>query len=158
MPSKYSIHDKEIKAIIEASNSELTNTHIAKIILKTNKNQQQDKEIDHLKTYIRRHRKRILDLHEGIANACNNTDVAITSAKNIWIKTKATETSPGVSAFIVNPDFIAPENAEKEIDFLSIFQGKVTPIQIIPKCVKKGIFDRVVYTNIMAMDMFIVFY
>jgi hypothetical protein len=72
-----------------------------------------------LSKYIRRNRNRIQDDNEGIYKACNEVDIDFTSAKNIWIKTK-NENGSGVSAFVVNPNYVAP--IAVEVDQMSVLQ------------------------------------
>ena len=148
MKSKYSIHDEEIKKILLANPLfENEYTRVAQLILKTKQTAPQNADVNALKVYIRRNKKRILDLNEGIYNATDELDVAFTSAKNLWIKTKRKD--GGVSGFIVNPNYVAPEEKQiKDIDFESIFNGKIKPIEVIPNCIKEGLFDRLVYTDV----------
>lgn len=95
-------------------------------------------------TYIRRHYKRILDIHEGTFNATNNLDVANSSVKHMWIKDK------NASLFVKNPNYEEPETQpEKEIDFLSIFKDKIEPIQYSKNDLfSDTVFDRLVYTDV----------
>ena len=150
MVSKWAIYDNEIKEILE-KNENLTDTQVAKLILKTKEGQETNKDVGHLKTYVRRSRKRILDQHEGVYEATDNLDVANTNVKHLWLKDK------GASLFIKNPNYVEPENApEKEIDFLSIFKDKIQPIVVSKKdnICDKSIFDRLVITDIhIGMDV-----
>lgn len=148
MKSKYAIYDEEIKRIFLSNpNFDTEYTKVAQLILKTKQTAPQNADVNALKVYIRRNKKRILDLNEGIYNATDELDVAFTSAKNLWIKTKRKD--GGVSGFIVNPNYVAPEEKQiKDIDFESIFSGKIKPIEVIPNCIKEGLFDRLVYTDV----------
>ena len=49
--------------------------------------------------YIKRNKSRLLNLNEGIFDACEEINVDFDTAKNIWIKTK------NVSGFVVNPNY-----------------------------------------------------
>jgi hypothetical protein len=110
MKSKFSHLDEQIRDLIIANPSfHDSYTKLSKILLNTEDSSDENPDVNALKVYIVRNKKRILDLHEGILNACELTDVPLTSAKNIWIKTKPTDTIPGVSAFVVNPDFVPNE-------------------------------------------------
>jgi len=148
MRSKYAVYDEEIKRIFLSNpNFDTEYTKVAQLILKTKQTAPQNADVNALKVYIGRNKKRILDLNEGIYNATEEIDVAFTSAKNLWIKTKRKD--GGVSGFIVNPNYVAPEEKQiKEIDFESIFNGKIELIEVIPNCIKEGLFDRLVYTDV----------
>jgi hypothetical protein len=148
MKSKYAIYDEEIKRIFLSNpNFDTEYTKVAQLILKTKQTAPQNADVNALKVYVRRNKKRILDLNEGIYNATDELDVAFTSAKNLWIKTKRKD--GGVSGFIVNPNYVAPEEKQiKDIDFESIFSGKIKPIEVISNCIKEGLFDRLVYTDV----------
>jgi len=148
MKSKYAIYDEEIKQIFLSNpNFDTEYTKVAQLILKTKQTAPQNADVNALKVYIARNKKRILDLNEGIYNATEEIDVAFTSAKNLWIKTKRKD--GGVSGFIVNPNYVAPEEKQiKDIDFESIFNGKIKPIEVISNCIKEGLFDRLVYTDV----------
>ena len=88
MKSKFSHLDEQIRDLIIANPSfHDSYTKLAKILLNTDDSSDDNLDINALKIYIMRNKKRILDLHEGILNACDLTDVPLTSAKNIWIKT-----------------------------------------------------------------------
>jgi len=136
--SKFAIYDSQIKAIIENNNSIIGSwSKIAKLI-------RSDLErVDHrnFEHYIRRHHKRIVDTHEGVYEATDSLDVDNTTVKHLWIKNK------GASLFIKNPNFSEPESEpEKEIDFLSIFKDKITPIIVKPQIQisKDYYFDRLI--------------
>jgi hypothetical protein len=77
-------------------------------ILNTTATREQDAKVNSFRKYIFRHKKRILDQHEGIYQATNNLDVPNTSTKNMWIKNKE------ASLFVVNPNYKKPEPKEQE--------------------------------------------
>jgi hypothetical protein len=79
-------------------------------ILNTTATRDEDAKVRSFRKYIHRHKKRILDQHEGIYNATNNLDVPNTSTKNMWIKNKE------ASLFVVNPNYKKPE-AKGQEDF-----------------------------------------
>lgn len=141
--SKWIIYDEQIREILKEDS---ISTEIAKTILNSPNGSILNPEVKHLGMYMRRHKKRLLDTHEGVYNATNELDVPNTSVKHLWLKDKHK------SVFIKNPDYVEPEKEiEKEIDFLSIFKDKVKPIQINSKYKefdKKIIFDRAVYTDV----------
>jgi len=145
---KWNIYDEHIKKILN-ENEEIEPIDVVKKI---------GLELDvygrqALSKYIRRNRNRILDKNEGVYEACDDVDVDFTSAKNLWIKTKNKDGS-GVSAFVVNPNYVAPiieEEIEKEIDFLSIFKDSITPVETITRVMfskSTTLFDRLVYTDV----------
>ena len=86
-------------------------TDIARIILNTNEGGSLNKEVKLLAEYIRRHKNRILDLHEGFFNATNQVDIPITSARNMWIKTQNKE-GLNFSVLAKNPFFEEPEKQQ----------------------------------------------
>ena len=140
--SKYSIYDEQIKQIY-LSNPNFDNNYskVAQIILNTKDSHETNKEVNALKSYIQRSKKRLLDLHEGIYNACETADIPYTSAKNIWIKTKPKGDEPGISAFVVNPNYI-------ESDTINLSNLKDTLIkdlqEFVPKFPK---LERVIDSN-----------
>lgn len=144
MKSKYSIYDEQIKQIyLSNPNFETNYSKVAKIILNTTDSSDKNADVNALKVYICRNKKRILDLHEGIFNACETADIPHTSAKNIWIKTKPKGDEPGISAFVVNPNYVAPE-----IDSLSILKNElIKDLQaFVPKFPKiKRVIDNTSY-------------
>jgi hypothetical protein len=98
-------------------------------ILNTTATREQDAKVNSFRKYIHRHKKRILDQHEGIYQATNNLDVPNTSTKNMWIKNKE------ASLFVVNPNYKKPEAKEQE-DFkeallkdLQAYVPKFPPIE-----------------------------
>jgi hypothetical protein len=144
MISKWKNYDLQLTELLQ-DNRNATDTEIAKKLLKTTESCYQSKEVDLLRTYVKRNRKRLLDAHEGVFDATDELDVPNTSVKHLWLKTKKS------SIFIKNPTYVEPEKeVEKEIDFLSIFKDKVKPIKL-PKISSKldlSIFDRLVYTDV----------
>jgi hypothetical protein len=100
--SKWSVYDDRLKDLL------ITNENTKSIqlinLLNTNLNAP---EREAFSKYITRNRLRLLDLNEGIYKACESIGVDFKSAKNLWIKTKDKD-GGGVSGFIVNPDYVAP--------------------------------------------------
>jgi hypothetical protein len=144
--SKWNDYDVQLTELLQA-NKNCTDTEIAKKLLNTNDGGNVNSDVDLLRTYIKRHRARLLDQHEGIYNATNDLDVPNTSVKHMWLKTKQS------SIFVKNPEYIEPQTEvelEKEIDFTNIFKDLVKPIKL-PKISSKldlSIFDRLVYTDV----------
>lgn len=145
--SKWGIYDQQIKEILEG-NEEMSTIDI---LDKINSGFIGSERKEFLR-YIRRNSSRIVDVNEGIYNACEDIKVDFTSAKNLWIKTKNKD-GGGVSGFIVNPNYVAPveeDKIAKEIDFLSIFKERVSPVIIENRgdyCTDT-VFDRLVYTDV----------
>lgn len=144
--SKWNDYDVNLTELLQ-DNKSCTDTEIAKKLLNTNDGGNVNKDVDLLRTYIKRHRARLLDQHEGIYNATNELDVPNTSVKHMWLKTKQS------SIFVKNPEYIEPQTEvelEKEIDFTNIFKDLVVPIKL-PKIESKldlSLFDRLVYTDV----------
>jgi hypothetical protein len=144
--SKWNDYDVNLIELLQ-DNKSCTDTEIAKKLLNTNDGGNVNKDVDLLRTYIKRHRARLLDQHEGIYNATNELDVPNTSVKHMWLKTKQS------SIFVKNPEYIEPQTEvelEKEIDFTNIFKDLITPIKL-PKIERKldlSLFDRLVYTDV----------
>ena len=142
MKSKFSHLDQQIRDLIIANPSfHDSYTKLAKILLNTDDSSDENPDVNALKVYIMRNKKRILDLHEGILNACELTDVPLTSAKNIWIKTKPTDTTPGVSAFVVNPDFVPNEIvqvSELKADLIKDLQAFIPKFPKLKRVVDKN--------------------
>ena len=143
---KWKTYDIELISLLQ-ENPTLNNVEIAKLFLKTDDNNKNNKEVDALRKYVARHRNRLLDNHEGVFNATNELDVPNTSVKHMWLKTKQS------SIFVKNPEYIEPQTEvelEKEIDFTNIFKDLITPVKL-PKIERKldlSIFDRLVYTDV----------
>jgi hypothetical protein len=143
---KWKTYDIELISLLQ-ENPTLNNVEIAKLFLKTDDNNKNNKEVDALRKYVARHRNRLLDNHEGVFNATNELDVPNTSVKHMWLKTKQS------SIFVKNPEYIEPQTEvelEKEIDFTNIFKDLITPVKL-PKIESKldlSIFDRLVYTDV----------
>jgi hypothetical protein len=143
---KWKTYDIELISLLQ-ENPTLNNVEIAKLFLKTDDNNKNNKEVDALRKYVARHRNRLLDNHEGVFNATNELDVPNTSVKHMWLKTKKS------SIFVKNPEYIEPKTEvelEKEIDFTNIFKDLITPVKL-PKIESKldlSIFDRLVYTDV----------
>ena len=144
--SKWKNYDANLTELLQ-DNKNCTDTEIAKKLLNTNEGGNVNKDVDLLRTYIKRNRLRLLDEHEGIYNATNELDVPNTSVKHMWLKDKTK------SIFVKNPEYIEPQTEvelEKEIDFTNIFKDLITPIKL-PKIERKldlSIFDRLVYTDV----------
>lgn len=144
---KWNVYDEQIKELLE-ENQGISPVEVAD---KINKDLIGTERKEFLR-YIRRNSSRIGDVNEGIYEACEDIKVDFTSAKNLWIKTKNKD-GGGVSGFIVNPNYVAPveeDKIAKEIDFLSIFKERVSPIIIENRgdyC-SDTVFDRLVYTDV----------
>jgi hypothetical protein len=95
--SRWASYDEKIKSCLTANES-LTDIEAARFIIGNDKD-----DINRLRTYIRRHKNRILDKHEGIYNATDSVDVSNSSVKHLWLKTKE------ASLFVKNPNFVSQE-------------------------------------------------
>ena len=102
MISKWSIYDDKIKDLL-FTNDKLKSMELVNLI-SPDFNGFERKSFS---KYIARNTSRLLDINEGIYQACESIGVDFKSAKNLWIKTKNPE-GGGVSGFIVNPDYVAP--------------------------------------------------
>lgn len=100
--SKWAKYDTIIKQLIQEYDSNVT---IAQIILKTTQSTKKNKDVNLLRTYIKRFRNR------GIKNASNNLQVNSDNVKHLWLKDK------GASLFVKNPDY--KEQQEKNFEELS---------------------------------------
>jgi len=100
--SKWLIHNEKITKLIEQG---YNNTEVAKICLNTSESAKQSKEVDRLRTYVKRFRNR------GIKNASNNLEVNQENVKHLWLKDKNS------SLFVKNPDY--KEKQEKTFEDLS---------------------------------------
>ena len=145
--SKWSIYDNQIKEILEENEGISTVEIVDKINPDFNASDRKE-----ILRYIRRNSSRIGDVNEGIYEACEDIKVDFTSAKNLWIKTKNKD-GGGVSGFIVNPNYVAPveeDKIAKEIDFLSIFKDRVSPVimENVGSYSTHTVFDRLVYTDV----------
>jgi hypothetical protein len=144
---KWNVYDEQIKKLF------IENESIEPIeIVKTISSDFDSHERQMFSKYIRRNKSRILDVNEGIFEACEDIKVDFTSAKNLWIKTKNKD-GGGVSGFVVNPNYVAPveeDKIAKEIDFLSIFKDRVSPVIVenTSSYSADTIFDRLVYTDV----------
>lgn len=105
--SRWHIYDNEIAELIQEHQN---NVKVAKIILKTNDSIYKNKDLNLLRTYVKRFRTRALK------NASSNLQVDYTNVKHLWLKTK------NESVFVKNPDYKEPEllettkHLEKAID------------------------------------------
>ena len=95
--SRWHIYDNEIAELIQEHKN---NVKVAKIILKTNDSIYKNKDLDLLRTYVKRFRTRALK------NASSNLQVDYTNVKHLWLKTK------NESVFVKNPDYKEPELLE----------------------------------------------
>lgn len=95
--SRWHIYDNEIAELIQEHQN---NIKVAKIILKTNDSIHKNKDLDLLRTYVKRFRTRALK------NASSNLQVDYTNVKHLWLKTKSE------SVFVKNPDYKEPELLE----------------------------------------------
>lgn len=95
--SRWHIYDNEIAELIQEHQN---NIKVAKIILKTNDSIHKNKDLNLLRTYVKRFRTRALK------NASSNLQVDYTNVKHLWLKTK------NESVFVKNPDYKEPELLE----------------------------------------------
>jgi hypothetical protein len=101
MISKWEIYNDKLKTILQ-ENQDLIETNNWRKLADKTVLLKKDDDRKALSTFIKRHYKRILDLHEGIYEATNSLDVSNTDVKHLWIKDK------GSSLFIKNPNYIEP--------------------------------------------------
>jgi hypothetical protein len=142
--SKWKNYDAQLTNLLQ-DNKNCTDTEIARKLLNTTESCYQSKDVDLLRTYVKRNRKRLLDTHEGVFDATDELDVPNTSVKHLWLKTKKS------SIFIKNPTYVEPQAEEvKEIDFTNIFKDKVEPVSITYNSGfdNLSLFDRLVYTDV----------
>ncbi len=148
--SKWKIYDEQIKEVLQ-QNENLTDVDVAKKLLNTDLTTKESLDVCTFRTYIRRNRNRILDKHEGIYNATDSLDVPNTSVKHMWLKDKEK------SIFVKNPNYQEQTAEVKEIDFLSIFKDKITPIKVntdFRTLATPYLFDRAVFTDVhVGMDV-----
>jgi hypothetical protein len=142
MPQVTSEFYKYDSIVAEMLQQGLACSEIVAKILNNNATREQDAKVNSFRKYIFRHKKRILDQHEGIYNATNNLDVPNTSTKNMWIKNKE------ASLFVVNPNYKKPDDVKVEdIDFKKLF-GEIKPFEYKKNpSVNECLFDRLVYTD-----------
>lgn len=141
--SKWRNYDTQLTDLLQ-DNKNCTDTEIARKLLNTDDSVKLNNDLDLLRTYVKRNRKRLLDTHEGVFDATDELDVPNTSVKHLWLKTKKS------SIFIKNPTYIEPQAEEvKEIDFTNIFKDKVEPVSITYNdFYPLSLFDRLVYTDV----------
>jgi len=101
--SKWSKFDNQIESYIK--DTDLTNSEIAQTLLNTKESARKNKEVDYLRTYVKRFRNR------GIKEATNNLQVDTTNVKHLWLKDKNS------SLFVKNPDY--KDLQEKDFETLS---------------------------------------
>ena len=128
--------------VAEMLNNGFTHAQIVAKVLNTQARREDDNRVRNFRRYIARHKKRILDEHEGLYNATNNLDVPNTATKNMWIKNKE------ASLFVVNPNYKKAGDLKiEDIDFKELF-GKIKPFVYTEKRkVNECLFDRLVYTD-----------
>ena len=107
--SKWKNYDANLTELLQ-DNKNCTDTEIAKKLLNTNEGGNVNKDVDLLRTYIKRNRLRLLDEHEGIYNATNELDVPNTSVKHMWLKDKTK------SIFVKNPEYV--ENTQNDFELI----------------------------------------
>jgi hypothetical protein len=128
--------------VAQMLNDNFTHAQIVAKVLNTPARREDDNRVRNFRRYIGRHKKRILDEHEGLYNATNNLDVPNTATKNMWIKNKE------ASLFVVNPNYKKAGDLKiEDIDFKQLF-GKIKPLVYTEKQkVNECLFDRLVYTD-----------
>lgn len=94
MTSKWAVYDNKIIEFFE-HNESANHWDAAKFLSPVKKHP----TIKAFSLYIKRNKSRLLNLNEGIFDACEEINVDFDTAKNIWIKTK------NVSGFVVNPNY-----------------------------------------------------
>lgn len=135
----FTIYDS---AVAQMLNDGFTHAQIVAKVLNTPARREDDNRVRNFRRYISRHKKRILDEHEGLYNATNNLDVPNTATKNMWIKNKE------ASLFVVNPNYKKAGDLKiEDIDFKKLF-GEIKPLVYTEKQkVNECLFDRLVYTD-----------
>ena len=124
--SKWNNYDSQI---IEHLNKGLPYNSIAKALLNSEHGGHLNPEVKALGEYIRRHEKRLLDQHEGFYKATDEVDIPITSARNMWIKTKNKD-GLNYSVLAKNPHFVD----EKSVDYKMLQTEIIKELQnYIPK-------------------------
>ena len=124
--SKWNNYDSQI---IEHLNKGLPYNSIAKTLLNSEHGGTLNPEVKALGEYIRRHEKRLLDQHEGFYKATDEVDIPITSARNMWIKTKNKD-GLNYSVLAKNPHFVD----EKSVDYKMLQTEIIKELQnYIPK-------------------------
>lgn len=126
--SKWNIYDDKIIEILK-KDINLSNTEVAKLVLNTTESTRNNSEVDTLRTYVKRNKKRLLDKHEGFYKATDEVDIPITSARNMWIKTKNKD-GLNYSVLAKNPHFVD----EKSVDYKMLQTEIIKELQnYIPK-------------------------
>lgn len=126
--SKWNIYDDKIIEILQ-KDINLSNTEVAKLVLNTTESTRNNSEVDTLRTYVKRNKKRLLDQHEGFYKATDEVDIPITSARNMWIKTKNKD-GLNYSVLAKNPHFVD----EKSVDYKMLQTEIIKELQnYIPK-------------------------
>jgi len=145
--SKWSKFDAQITELIQEYES---NSEIAKILLNTSLGAKKNKDVDLLRTYIKRFRNR------GIRTALNSINVDHKTAKHLWHEIRDENDKKIGNAFIKNPDF--KEQVEKNFDDVlqsaikSIdkhLKDKVKPIEVDAlKVNSNALFDTLIITDV----------
>lgn len=154
MANKWNSYDQQIIPLLQKG---VNTTVIARELLGSEVGGYLNPDVKALSEYVRRHEKRLLDMHEGLYIATDSIDVPNNAVKHLWHEIKDNDGKKIGNAFIKNPNFIEPETEpEKEIDFLSIFKDKIKPITLPKITTKYDLcnFDRLVYTDVhIGMDV-----
>jgi hypothetical protein len=112
-PIDYYKYDSEIAELLRQG---FTDSQIAAKILNTKAKRDEDAIVRGFRRFVKRHRKRILDEHEGIAKACDDIDIPLNSARHLWLEVKDENGKKRGNVFASNPDYRKPEPQE-EVDF-----------------------------------------
>lgn len=96
--SQWASYDDNIKKFL-TENESLSDIQVARLVIG-----EEDKyQVELLRTYVRRNKKRILDEYEGSYEATDSLDIDNTTVKHMWVKSKT------ASLFVKNPNFVKPE-------------------------------------------------
>jgi hypothetical protein len=112
-PIDYYKYDLQVAEMLRDG---FTHAQIVAKILKTTANRQEDTIVRGFRRFIARHQKRLLDEHEGIAKACDDIDIPLSSARHLWLEVKDKNGKKRGNVFASNPDYKKPEPKE-EVDF-----------------------------------------
>lgn len=102
---QYQQYDSRIVEMLKAG---MNQVEIVAELLGTTESKRQNKEVELLRRYISRHRKRFDGMFEGIVNATDRLDVDNKDVKHLWMKDK------GASLFIKNPNYEEPVKQDFE--------------------------------------------
>ena len=117
MKNQFNYLDEQIKPLLAQGESP---SEIARKLLNSSVGGYLNIKVKLLAQYMTRHKKRILDQHEGVYNATNNLDVPNTSVKHLWLKTKES------SIFVKNPDYV--EQQENENKIIEIIENAINSV------------------------------